>query len=108
MSSVDVSGQYALAAIFVKSAAFCHPSPGLALWIAMTTLTILMLLVFAIVHTDLPAATALSWSSKLTPAGPSAARNWSSVLSAYAGPAMPIMAANTARLRRHIILPESL
>ena len=73
MSSVDVSGQYALAAILVKSAALANDSPGLELWIAMTTFTILMLLVFAIVHTDLPAAISLAWSSEVIPAGPSAA-----------------------------------
>jgi hypothetical protein len=103
MSSVDVSGQYALSAILVNSAAFSHRSPGLELWIAMTTFTILMLLVFAIVHTDLPAATALPGSSKVIPADPSAARNWSSVLSACAGTARPIMAARPASIRRNLI-----
>lgn len=62
MSSVGVSGQYVWAAISVNLAASSHRSRGLELWIAMTTFAILMLLSFAILHTDLPTAIALSGS----------------------------------------------
>jgi hypothetical protein len=107
MSSVGVSGQYALAAILVKSAAFWNVSPELEFLIAKTTLTILMLLVFAIVHTDLAAAISLPVSSEVIPAAPAAARNWSSVLSACAGTARPIVAARPASIRRSLIVPDA-
>ena len=107
MSSVDTSGQYALSAILVKSAALSHGSPGLELWIARTIFTILMLLLLAIVHTDLPAAIALAGSSKLIPAGPSAAMNWSSVLSACAGTAKPIVAVTPASIKRNLIANDA-
>src|SRR5271166_1425204 len=100
----SVAGQYTLAAIAVNLAALSSRRPGLALWTVFTTSTIGSPR-WTMLHTHLPAAIALSGSGAVIPAARSVARNLSSVASACAGTAMPIMAARLVSVSSNLAMP---
>jgi len=92
------SGQYALAAIAANLLALAGFSE-VFLVVSVWTTSDMSVPPLTLSHTHLPAPTAASGSEKLMSAALSEAMNESSVLSACAGTAMPIMAAKLARAR---------